>query len=46
MFSFRGLGFKIGTGIVASLMMVVGFIFIFTQPTNYEKTNATIVSIV
>ena len=45
MFSFRGLGFKIGMGIVAVLILVVGCIFIFTQPTNYEKTNAVIVSI-
>ena len=46
MFSFRGLGVKIGIGIVAVLILVVGCVIIFTQPTNYEKTNATIVSIV
>ena len=46
MFSFRGLGVKIGMGIVAVLILVVGCVIIFTQPTNYEKTNATIVSIV
>ena len=45
MFSFRGLGFKIGMGIVAVLILVVGCVIIFTQPTNYETTNATIVSI-
>ena len=45
MFSFRGLGVKIGMGIVAVLILVVGCVIIFTQPTNYETTNATIVSI-
>lgn len=45
MFSFRGLGVKIMFGIVAVICIVAGCIVIFTQPSNYEKTSAAIVSI-
>lgn len=45
MFSFRGIGVKIGIAIVALLILVAGCIITFTQPTNYATTTATIISI-